>query len=146
MTIFSRILIFSALALLSIPAHSFELSALARANCLIGFNESVTYEVGGEWQMLTESYQFHPICGFRSFESEPDYYGWRAYAGCVTCGDSGWEVDGVHYVTAEGPGGPDSDKAEFLNDHCGGEHMATGNLSSDLCWRTNATDCNIWDW
>lgn len=129
-------------------AGVFNLTALSRANCIVmGANESVTWEAGGQWEMVTYSSQLHPVHGHRDFESTFPYQGWRAYAGCFFCGLSGWDVLGFHYVSANIEDGFDEDRDEWLSDNCtSGSYLSSGSVFTDLCWVTDATGCNPGSW
>lgn len=122
----------------------FELTAISRANCAIGVNESITWDLlETNWEMYTESNQFHPLDGIRYFDSGEDYYGWRSWAGCLNCGGSGWTVVGTHYVTASDDGTWSSQKDIWLREHCTGNYISSGSVYEDECWTTQATNCSI---
>jgi hypothetical protein len=129
----------------SAPYGLFELTAISRANCLIGANESITWDASSSsWEMFTESNQWHPIEGWRTFESSNEGYSWRSYAGCLNCGGSGWIVRGTHYVTASRDTNYDGLRNDWLKQHCtSGEYISSGDVHQDVCWRTETNNCSL---
>lgn len=115
----------------------------SRANCVAGFNESVSWDPIQMWMLATDSMQTNELTGeYRFFEAEETLTG-RSYAGCGFCGNSGWYVEGTHWA---GMQDKESDNKYLTEEICENGWTPQSIAHVTPCKSTEATSCNLSEW